>query len=435
MEMRSTCCLTSAGAFTGDYYFVNGTWVTFQHHKQLPHLNATSYVVTQLPVDFHCHGIAQFDFSELHALDLHAIEAALAAEGVRAVLTLYLRKDNFDIFCEIIEAFARAKHAHKFPSIIGFALEGPMLTSPGGTPQTTIWPLTKKQWVRLASFGEKGLAYIVLSPDVAIGRDAHMFLGSDPLPASIEWIVENLIDGGVMPALGHFQKHDPLASAAVVRRLANLCSRRGKLMVSDHLLNDMPHHITYAWRCNAERKNRADYLARLHLSSWTIDNVAEKLGPVPGELIRSCIEGAMKPCLNFDGEHVDIAISARLVELLGSANIVGITDRIASHRLGGRVLTKSTENTLLYQADGLVAAGTQAVSSQVRNMLLAGLRSDDIWNIFSFVPVSVLGHQETSPHALPNAAFYIQPGTAPLPLIAANWHSKSSTVNAYFSGT
>jgi hypothetical protein len=56
-------------------------------------------------IDFHCHGIGQFDFTKIHELDLYEIETILARRQQQTILTLYLPKPNFESFLNLMEIF------------------------------------------------------------------------------------------------------------------------------------------------------------------------------------------------------------------------------------------------------------------------------------------------------------------------------------------
>jgi N-acetylglucosamine-6-phosphate deacetylase len=414
MELRATACLSYEGVHVGNYEYGGVGWTRYEHRTKAETLRTSSYFVTELPIDFHCHGVGRFDFSELRDLDLDEIDDILKCEGIRAVLTIYLEQSDLSCLEETIAAFDAARQSGKLRRIAGFAIEGPVLTSPGGTPLSTIWPPTCDEWRRLARLGRLGLKYIVLSPDIEIGPHASEFIGGSGFPPSIDWIVELLLEWGVMPAFGHFQKINPEASARCLDRLIDLGSKSRTRIITDHLLNDMPRKIRHAWRTPSEREHRARDLAGMAISEWTLENVDERLGPVPGAIIKAAAQKRrITPCLNFDGEHVDIAISTRLLELIGSENVIGMTDRIESRRLGGRELERSPDNHLLYQREGLVAAGSQEIPVQVSNALLAGVRPEDVWNIFCFVPAKVLGllAEQDQP---PRPAMFVQPGSQPV---------------------
>src|SRR5215204_4877051 len=94
-------------------------------------------------IDFHCHGVGRFDFTEIPAIDLQEIEAILAARKQHVILTLYLPKPNFENFLNLMENFHQGKQQGKYEHIVGFGLEGPLLASHGGTPEKGVWVPTK----------------------------------------------------------------------------------------------------------------------------------------------------------------------------------------------------------------------------------------------------------------------------------------------------
>ena len=58
-----------------------------------------------------------------------------------------------------------------------------------------------------------------------------------------------------------------------------------------------------------------------------------------------------------------------------------MTDRCDSARLGRQHLHHEAENTLWYQQDGVVAAGSRPLSRQVSNAREHGFRDDEIWQL------------------------------------------------------
>lgn len=406
--------LSSDGVYAGEFRFEAGRLAAGRRERRLPRLDRATYVVDQQPIDFHCHGVGGFDFSDLEALDLDAIDRILADEGLRAVLTVYLPHDGLPFLRARLEEFAAGRRRGRLGAIAGFAVEGPVLTSPGGTPLTTIWGPTKSQWHEFSALGALGLKYMVLSPDMMIAPDRDQFLGEDR-PPDMSWIVEALLDGGVLPALGHFQKHDPQASAQAVRDVLQIARRRGVALVSDHLMNDMPRAIPHAWRSGEEQARRSEDLAALHLEDWSIDDLPHTLGPVPAALIQGCLEGDLTPCVNFDGFHLDLAVAVRLVELIGADRIIGMTDRIEGRRLAGRELTLGAANTLLYQENDIVAAGTSGIARQASNLLTCGLSGEEIWRMFCFNPARTLAGANHLPDPV-TEGFIVRPGDRAIPV-------------------
>ncbi|MDF2530036.1 MAG: hypothetical protein K0Q57_916 [Gammaproteobacteria bacterium] len=328
-------------------------------------------------LDFHCHGVGRFDFTEIFDIQLQEIEDILASRHHRSILTLYLPKPNFDDFLFLMEIYSRGKKAGKFKHIAGIGLEGPLLASHGGTPETGVWNPSKYHWKKFADLGKKGLVYVIFSPDAPLDKNVSSTLFA-PAP-SVSWIAETLLDGGVLPNPGHFLKNDPLASAKALQSVFDVVATWGQGAIgTDHLFNDMPLNFKHAWRTKADKARRDEEIQALNLESWTLSNLEEKLGPVPATIIRNAHKGLVKAAQNFDGEHVDLAIVKKAVELIGDENIMMMTDSIESKRLAGRNLHMMEGSTLLYQDEGIVAAGSQDVNRQIGNMFSIGLNPTQI---------------------------------------------------------
>ncbi|MDO8953691.1 MAG: hypothetical protein Q7V63_02445 [Gammaproteobacteria bacterium] len=331
-------------------------------------------------LDFHCHGVGRFDFTEIFDIQLQEIENILASRHHRSILTLYLPKPNFDDFLYLMEIFSRGKKAGRFNHIAGIALEGPLLASHGGTPETGVWNPSKYHWKKFAELGKKGLVYVIFSPDAPLDKHVSSTLFA-PAP-SAAWIAETLLDGGVLPTPGHFLKNDPIASAKALQSVFDVVAAWGQgAAATDHLFNDMPLNFKHAWRTKADRERRDAEIKTLNLDSWTLRNLETKLGPVPATIIRNAHKGLVKIAQNFDGEHVDLSIVKKAVELIGDDNIMMMTDSIESKRLAGRDLHMVEGSTLLYQDEGVVAAGTQGVQRQIQNMFSIGLSPTQIERI------------------------------------------------------
>lgn len=356
-------------------------------------------------IDVHCHGVGRFDFTELSEIKLQEIEDMLAERGHRSILTLYLPQNNFEAFFDLISFFAKEKQADRLEHIAGFGLEGPLLASHGGTPHKGVWNPTKREWQRIASAGSQGLLYVIFSPDALLDKN-----GSDSLntPAtSTAWIAETLLEGGVLPAAGHFLKNNPKETAACLQTIYDVVAKHGYCpTVTDHLYNDMPHNFKHAWRTLDEKNVRDQELSLLDLDSWTLDNIEEKLGIVPATMIRNAKKGLVKIAQNFDGEHVDLSIIKKTVELIGAENMLMMTDSIESKRLAGRALTQQPGSSLLYQDEGIVAAGSLGVNKQIENMLAIGLTPREIDLITRYNPELLLAqrakylHAETQAHCI-----------------------------------
>lgn len=327
-------------------------------------------------IDFHCHGIGRFDFTDIKSINLDEIEAILANRGQNTILTLYLPKPNFNLFLSFMDNFQKEKELGKVPHISGIGLEGPLLASHGGTPESGVWFPEMKHWKSLSECGKKGLVYIILSPDFTL-PESNFYNQKNSL--SLEWIIETLLEGGVLPAPGHFVKSNPNKSAELLQILFNIVKNWGQgCTITDHLYNDMPRNFKHAWRTESEKVKKIDEIKSLDMNNWHIDNLEKYLGIVPATIINNAKNGLVKICQNFDGEHVDLEIVKKTVALVGSKNLLMMTDSIESKILSGKKLIMNPNSTLLYQQDGIVAAGSQNVSKQIQNMADIGLSSQEI---------------------------------------------------------
>ena len=115
---------------------------------------------------------------------------------------------------------------------------------------------------------------------------------------------------------------------------------------------------------------------------------------MPATILRHARKGLVKVCQNFDGEHVDLAIVKRTIELVGAENMLMMTDSIESKRLAGRDLRMHEGSTLLYQDEDIVAAGSQDVNKQVNNMIDVGLTLEQISLITRGSPEYLLKKRE-----------------------------------------
>ena len=338
-----------------------------------------------LPVEVHCHGFGDVDFSDFGSLDLLRLNDACAQEAVLSLPTLYLHRDRLGEFEAFVRRYADLRRDGLLPHVAGIALEGPLLASHGGTPAATVWAPTHREWERLASLGEHGLVYSVLSPDIfSPASELADALRTERL--DFPWIIETLLGHGVRPALGHFTRADPVRSAQQVTELVDIAwqaewNGTGTRVLTDHLFNDMPLNIRHAFRTTAARRDREALIASYDLPSWTLENATESVGPVPAAIMREAAAGRIAACINFDGEHVDLAIAARAVELMGPANTMLMTDRCDSARLGGQALHQTGENGLWYQDGGIVAAGSQPLARQIVNARSQQLSDADVWQL------------------------------------------------------
>jgi N-acetylglucosamine-6-phosphate deacetylase len=371
----------------GQFHFSNAAWERFEF-SHATGLHEGPYMVPVYPMDFHCHGVGKFDFSDIRTIDFSEINDILEGQGIEAVITLHLKRADLDTFLDLCRNFYTAKRLGFLTRISGIALEGPMLASPGGAPCDAIWAPTVAEWKALANCGQYGLKYIVLSPDA--GEFSRDFVGAAGFAPSTDWIIEKLIDGNVLPAFGHFRRDEPSVSAMTVLRSLQIAERRGVKFLSDHLFNDMPRLFKHAWRSTDERSRRGRELEVMAPWTWAVSDAEKILGPVPSALLRGAQDGLLWLALNFDGEHVDLAISSQMIALVGSSALVGMTDRIEGRSLGGHCLSDRSDNSLLYRGDGTVAAGTQSIKRQFDNLRRFSVSDSVIWQMFGFNPAAVI---------------------------------------------
>ena len=343
------------------------------------------YSTPLLPVEIHCHGYGSVDFSEFALLDLQSLEREAAADGVLVIPTLYLHHAALAEFEAFMHRYDRLRRSGAIPRVVGIALEGPLLASRGGTPASTVWSPTKEEWERLARMGSLGLLYAVISPD-ALTPASELYHEQSSNSPDLEWIVFTLLAHGVRPALGHFTKADPAGSGARVREILDMAEAAESPLararvITDHLFNDMPLLIKHAFRTSRARREREVTLRGYELPLWTVEDMPEIVGPVPAAIIEGARHGRLTACLNFDGEHVDLAIAARVAELMGYQNTMMMTDRCDSGRLGGQALHREHENSLWYQSDGVVAAGSQPLDRQMKNARQRSIDENDIWHM------------------------------------------------------
>jgi len=320
------------------------------------------------PVLFHVHGIGEHDFSALHPSDLESVQAEAESRGVDVVPTIFLRQDWLTA-CEVLLA-AYDDSADKFPNVLGFAIEGPLLGPSGGTPRSAAWMPSVAEWQRIAGLGRRGLRYLVLAPDA-------METGEAIAPGfRLIDLVESLSENGVRIALGHFERTDPERSAdralSLIEAIHEKAGASRFNVLTDHLYNDMPRNFVHAWRGAAAVRRDAE-LKEFLQTPWAPGGLTELLGPVPAALLDAAREGRLLPCMNFDGHHVDLAVCKRTVDYLGTESLIAITDHTETHSMAGEELHIPEDASLWYRDDEVVAAGRKGLDWQVENMRVIGL--------------------------------------------------------------
>ncbi|WP_203072150.1 amidohydrolase family protein [Falsiroseomonas ponticola] len=324
--------------------------------------------------DPHCHGIGPIDFSEVGSYDLDTVELLLRAERSACIATVFLRRELIDAFSSMLSMFYLGRQEGRYRNLLGFALEGPLLAGRGGTPPLGFWRPDRAEWRRIANLGQKGLRYVVLAPDAATSHD-------EPSP---HWVAALLLDHGLSPALGHFDPRHPARTvttidAVVIER--DVAGPHAPPILTDHLFNDMPRLIRHAWRTAAEKARRDAEVEALDIERWALQDLDRQIGLVPAALIRHGAEGNIRNFINFDGDHLDILIARRALELIGEDGVLAMTDRLDSTVLCGHRLHRVPDNSLLYQDMGVVSAGTSTIARQASNLRRVGVDNDAIRKI------------------------------------------------------
>lgn len=336
-------------------------------------------------VEFHCHGIGKFDFSEISNLDLSKINEIAKSENLYLVPTIFLSYEKLSAFIDLLKKYNEIKN--DLTHILGFGMEGPLLGGVGGTPSEGTWIPTRKEWEKLFECGELGLSYMVYSSDSQKGLENYDY--------NMDWVTENLIRSGIRPALGHFQHSDPLNTANTIQNVLEVVrsitdTPLHTVVLTDHLLNDMPRNVKHAWRLPCEKKNRNSEFKDLKIETWTLQNLDEKLGVVPATLIKEAYHGNITVCMNFDGEHVDLEICKKIYELIGPEYIIAMTDRTDINVLGEQQLENVDGSALWYQKEGKVAASTTTIFDQVENLKALSIPEEDIKKMVCTNPLKVL---------------------------------------------
>ncbi len=346
------------------------------------------YFVESVPIEVHFHGIGQIDFSgNVDNLDLTTIQKLLSEEGVMGIPTIFLEKSKLKCFLDLMQRFSVLKQNGKLENILGLALEGPVLLSRGGTPKEGSWIPTRKQWKDIAACGEKGLKYMVISPDWDLSK---------LLP-----VAELFLSNGIYLSLGHCRRDFVKAAVEGINAVTDLATKIGFKPYSgaisvDHLFNDMPRNIKHAWRTVSERRMRSQQLIDMDIDKWNFGSLESQIGEVPATMIKLAVNGLITLFLNFDSYHVDLQICRRVYEMVGTAGITAMTDRMESSAFGKWHLKKAEIGTLWYQESGSVAVGSSTLDEQMINMRSLMIPEKDIWKICALNPAQIFMHNKLS---------------------------------------
>jgi N-acetylglucosamine-6-phosphate deacetylase len=347
---------------------------------------------------FHTHGLAGFDFSVVERRDLQAIDKIAAERHAYLCATVFLQQDMMGRLRRVLTEFAEEKSKGAFHNLLGFAVEGPVLGPRGGTPRGSVWRPTTEQWVELVSWFDIGLKYIVISPDVvALNEELDTgFTFAD--------LISQIYEVGGRVALGHFARRDDPAESAnriqcILRFLEARYCPSPYLVLTDHLFNDMPLRFRHAFRTEAEKLERANYIAPILNTPWVPSTLPNLLGEVPAALLIGARERRLTPSINFDGSHVDLDVCKNVVNYLGASRLIAITDHTDVFEMAGERLSAVDE--LLYRSDGILAASRVGHEQQRANMVKIGLSEHEIQQLFFDVPLAAL---QFRPRPLANLA-------------------------------
>lgn len=338
---------------------------------------------------FHTHGLEGFDFSDLNEIDLDAVNELARRRNVLLCPTIYLTEDRLSHFERLLRAFKQ--QARRFDRIVGWALEGPVLGSKGGTPAGATWRPTAMQWRQMAGWFDFDLKYIVMAPDILALDDR---VDDDMRFADL---ITLIYESGGRIALGHFEGNNAAESArqleAVLSHIEAHFEASPYLVLTDHLFNDMPRAFKHAFRTPGEKAERRAELARLADNGWRPASLDDLLGPVPAAMLRAAKAKRLTPSLNFDGGHVDLEICRQVVAFLGANRLIAITDHTELLSLGGEVLRLDAETRLLYRSDGVLAASSVTHEDQRVNMRGIGMSDEAILAVQHDVPYEALRYR------------------------------------------
>lgn len=340
---------------------------------------------------YHFHGLGEFDLSDLEPKDLIPLQELAKSQDLEILPTVYLRREKLGDLVRLVSAYGELRDAGTVPNIAGFAVEGPLLGPQGGIPRAGRWVPTFAEWAELAGLGPAGLRYIVMAPD-------EMDLQDEIEPgATFADLITTLYGKGVRLALGHFHRDDPERSARRTEEVIAFLHERYEssryLILTDHLYNDMPRNFTHAWRTPEQRARHDEELSELLSADWSRENLSDLLGPVPAVVLRAALDDLLIPCINFDGQHVDLEIAGHTAELLGDERLIALTDHTEVAVMAGEPLTRGEHTGLWLRDDGAVAAGASDHEAQRANMSKLGLSEAHVERLFHTNPRAAIDYR------------------------------------------
>ncbi len=317
-------------------------------------LPAKRYILPGL-VDLHCHGGNGGDFPSGDEDSARQALSFLHASGTTTLLASMVTAQREDLL-RGIELFVRLAEEGL---VAGIHLEGPFLSH--------------------ARCGAQNPAYL-LDPDLglmeelvtaAAGKLATMTYAPE-LPGAAA-LVDLMTSHGVTPSLGHTDCDDATAAASLAAAREGLGSAGfdgvSSLPTVTHLFNGMPplHH--------------------------------RSPGPIAA-CLRAAQQGRAVLELIADGTHLDPATVATVFQLVGSSNIVLVSDSMAAagladgnYMLGPSPVTVANGVATL-DSTGAIAGGTATMLDVVRHAVRAGVDLTDSVRSASSVPAAVLGLED-----------------------------------------
>lgn len=310
-----------------------------------------SYILPGL-VDVHCHGGNGGDFPGGEESSARRAIEFLHRSGTTTLLASMVTASREDLL-KGIALFVRLTDEGL---VAGIHLEGPFLSHARCGAQNPAFLL------------EPDLDFLRELIDAAGGKLVTMTYAPE-LPGAAA-LVDFMTSHGVTPSLGHTDSDDATAAASLATAREGLESAGfdgiSALPTVTHLFNGMPplHH-------------RAP-------------------GPVAA-CLRAAQDGKAIVELIADNTHLDPRTVATVFQLVGSANILLVTDSMAAagltdgqYMLGPSPVTV-TDGVATLDATGSIAGGTATLLDVVRRTVGAGVALADAVYSATAVPAGVLG--------------------------------------------